>query len=738
MQISGVDYTRSVFINREERAMVFVQSSYETDAILSLYKGETKLTDRPVKLMQGSNPVTFNLDTTSAGTFDYRVTISAEGDISSYNNAYSFTQIVSPEKRVLAITGNWNDCPALVEMYKDSGAYIDVYEKEVANDTDHTPTALREKRAYRDRYAADDRINIHLMSDTQNYVIQPWSIEELCAYDEIVLSDIDISTLENSTEFVNNLDIAVSMFGKSLITLGNLRIQNAGVSDLATLGEMLPVRYGRSDNLPKLYTIVIDASRSMTNDWGNFQSAQSAATRLLDLMSEGDCVNIVSFDQNTHINITESAVKDRDYIEGVINGLEPTQGTDIGTALQAAYDLNTDANRFSERRVILISDGINYTGDSTSTISALAAGAFAEGVTTSVIDVGRRGDNADGSNSSAGASAARNLLMDIAEKGSGSADSAAYFYLGASDELSDEIFVQISERLYESIVERSAPVDVVRRSDEVLDGFPRTGVPDISGYVYRSSRDNAMNVLELTHVRPDTGATEKVPLYSYWSRGNGKVATFTSALSRDWLGAWETRDIENLFITNVLDVNTPAQKSDYPYVFSVLQEGAMTTVKITPATLRFYSTAKISIEAPDGQITEDVMVFDGTEYSYNFDTADVGKYTVNVTYGYNDKEYTATAPVTVSYKSEYDAFTLYEPSVLSRALGGKVSLDGKLSLENAANEAGTYTLELTIPLLITCAVLYVVDIVIRKLKWEDVKSFFASFKKSAKEEGGKS
>ena len=59
---------------------------------------------------------------------------------------------------------------------------------------------------------------------------------------------------------------------------------------------------------------------------------------------------------------------------------------------------------------------------------------------------------------------------------------------------------------------------------------------------------------------------------------------------------------------------------------------------------------------------------------------------------------------------------------------GTVSLDGKLSLKNDESEVGTYTVSLTVPLLAAAVALFAVDIIVRKLKWEDVVSLFRKVK----------
>ena len=43
---------------------------------------------------------------------------------------------------------------------------------------------------------------------------------------------------------------------------------------------------------------------------------------------------------------------------------------------------------------------------------------------------------------------------------------------------------------------------------------------------------------------------------------------------------------------------------------------------------------------------------------------------------------------------------------------------------NDPDQVATYTVRFTVPLMIAAVVLYIIDIVIRKLKWNDIRSFF--------------
>ena len=52
---------------------------------------------------------------------------------------------------------------------------------------------------------------------------------------------------------------------------------------------------------------------------------------------------------------------------------------------------------------------------------------------------------------------------------------------------------------------------------------------------------------------------------------------------------------------------------------------------------------------------------------------------------------------------------------------------------NDESEVGLYNVSLNLPLLIVCVVLFAVDIAVRKLKWEDIKSLFKRQKKVKKQ-----
>ena len=105
---------------------------------------------------------------------------------------------------------------------------------------------------------------------------------------------------------------------------------------------------------------------------------------------------------------------------------------------------------------------------------------------------------------------------------------------------------------------------------------------------------------------------------------------------------------------------------------------------------------------------------------------ELGKYGLEVEYNYGGATYTDTATVDLAYEPEYDAFTVFDSSILYKMLNGNgtVSEDGKLEISNDDFEVETFVLKLTLPFLIISVALFVADIIIRKLKWNDIVSLF--------------
>ena len=666
IQISDVSYPASTYMNHEAQAEVLIQSSYDTGAIAVLYVEGERVSNRAIKLQRGFNVISIDLPTGSTGRYDYRVAVTADGDYCTSNNTYDFTQSIVAGLKVLLVTGAESDVQRAQALYGDT-AEIDVYLK--------NPNV-------------------------------PCTVEELCKYDEIIISNVDIRELNNYTAFIDGVEKVVSRFGKSLVTMGDLKIQNKSDDILKALEDMLPVKYGNGDQDPKLYAIVIDTSRSMQN-FSRLKIAKEAAVQLLNMLDDKDYVMVVNF--WGEINVLQNPVKavNREDVAAKIRAIEPYQGTVIGTALDKAGELMIDM-AYDDKQIMLISDGMSYTLES-DTPADVVERLKDHGITTSVIHPAAREEGIA-------------TLKGIAEAGGGS-----YFEIIREEDLLEIMFSQIADDLTQSVIEGRTPVHIKREHDTVLQGLG--SVPDVLGYAYAKTKASATTVLTVDFVK-SSGNVVEAPLYAYWTYGNGRVSTFTSTFTGEWAAEWQGESGDRFF-ENIYTVSTPAERVDYPYTVSVDYDGTYSRVEIIPVVLNPYATVDVTVTLPDGTTVTEELIFDSTRYFYSFETPIRGRYLVNITYAYGDKSFESETAFHLGYSPEYDAFAVFDPAALHAAIRnrGTVSEGVIPSLENDDKEVATYILRFVAPLMIAAAVMYILDVIIRKLRWSDIKSFFGIKKK---------
>ena len=684
IQITDVEYTSATYLNHDTRLDMLVESSVKNDVILNLYvkeNGEYVHIDTTTLVADvGMNMASFDLPTEQSGVFDYKVELSATADTSPYNNSYIFTQTVAGKRNVLLVTEKRSDVNAITALFGDL-AEIDSY----------------------------------IVSDANGRI--PYAIEDLVKYDEIILSNVDIRKIDNIYAFIDSVDLAVSQYGKSLITMGDLSMQNRDDDVFARLEELLPVNFGNANKDAKLYTIVIDISRSMYYARpAQLLVAKEAAMKLVSLLEDEDSVAFVTLAGEAKIELTPTKVGEcREELYHMIQNVQPTQGTFIGAALDMAYRHIKDLD-YAEKQVMLISDGKTFTNEPEDAAEVVARMREAD-ITLSTVSVlnhspSTPNDHTEGCR----------FLENLAEIGGGD----HYDFLDES-KLTDLIFADIADSITESVVEKQSSVNIEILRDDTVEGL--LSLPDIYGYINSKPKLDATMVLSVNYQK-NANTTVAVPLYSYRDHGNGRVATFTSSLSDNWLRSW-TNSVKEVLFGNILVTNTPYEHVNYPFNITVDYKGDSSNIEIIPSSVNPKAKASIKLTLPDGTVSEEQMVFDLNRYYAIIDTPVVGKYHIEITYTYGNHSFTSDTYFTLAFSEEYNAFAAYDiVSIYDFMRGvGQISEDGKLNLENDKSEIDTYEISFSIPLLILAAVLFVVDVVVRKFKLKDIKGLFAKSKK---------
>ena len=669
IQISDIEYTASTYLGHKSKLSVLVESSTKSDVILDLLvkteSGEyTKIDTTILSADVGMNIAGFTLPTDVSGSFDYKVELSSAKDTSAYNNALNFTQTVAGQRKVLLVTEKRADVTAFESLFADS-AIIDSY----------------------------------IVNGVNSKI--PYTIEELVKYDEIILSNVDIRKIDNIYAFIDSVDLAVSQYGKSLLTFGDLSMQNKDDDVFAKLEELLPVSFGNANKDARLYTIILDISRSMY-DTSQFATAKDAALKLLSILEDDDYVAYVTLAGESRIEQTPARLGDiREDLYEKIQSAEPTQGTFIGEALNLAYEHMKDLP-FAEKQAMLISDGLTFTYEPEDA-SEVAKKMKDSGIILSAVNVIKEEDEG--------------YLKNLAGLGGGK-----YYYIQSQEKVSDLIFAELADDITESVVEKKSGVNIDYFHDDTVTGI--MSLPDINGYVNSKQKLDATMVISVDY-QSSSGSITKVPLYSYREHGNGRVATFTSSLSGQWLRGWND-EVKTKLFGNILVTNTPPQFIDYPFTMNVDHRGDVSAIEIIPSSVNPRAKASIKVIAPDGSVVEKAMIFDLNRYYVDIDTPEIGKYNIEITYTYGNHSFTSNTYFTLPYSSEYNSFAAYDiVNIYDFMRGvGSVNRNGNIDLENDKNEVDTYELSFRVPLFILAVVLFVVDVVVRKFKWNDIKGLF--------------
>ena len=668
VQISGVNFTPSTYLNHKSELSVLVEANQDSDAILDLYvkpEGDdeyVKINTTVLRAEKGINLASFPLPTAEEGVFDYKVEISATDDTSSQNNSYIFTQQVAGKRSVLLIGGNQSELMAIRDLYAMS-ADIDLR---------HITPATRDV---------------------------PYSVEALSKYDEIILASVDIREINNINAFIDSVDIVVSQYGKSLITVGDLKMQNKDDHVFERLEELLPVNFGNSNKDSKLYTIVLDISRSMFENY-KFDAAKDAAVKLLSILGDDDHVALITLAGEVVVEQTPDKPlgECREDLYRKIANLERCQGTFIGAAMDRAYKTIKDLP-FEEKQVMLISDGLSYIADPFNSVD-IASSMRDDGIAVSTVHIMFSEKDSGGAT----------LLDGIASAGGGNC-----YTIRRPEDVADVVFATIADDLTESVVEGSTAVNIEIYRDDVLEGI--RSLPNVLGYVNSKPKLDSTMVLSVDY-KKNASTTVSVPLYSYREHGNGRVATFTSSLSGNWLNLWRS-SVKQQFFGNVLSTNTPRERIDYPYVINFEYGGTHSTIEMLPSYLNPKAKAKIKLTTPSGEVYEEDMIFNLNRYFVTLETTELGKYHIELTYTYGTNTFKSNTYYNVSYYPEYNTFAAHDLGSIHDFMRGRgrIYIDGNVDLSVNRAEVDTYEISFRLPLLIAAVVMFVFDVFIRKFKW---------------------
>lgn len=671
--IASIEYTDNAYLNRAETLKVSVNATVQTSADINLYKDGTLLSTQNAYLANGVNVFTFDLDTSKAGEFTYKVEVTQQNDTTfndtfRENNARSFVQKVTGDFNILFLG---------------------------TNDT--------EVNEFKRLSGLDDQAKITTYLNAEKV---PYALEDLIAYDEIVLSDIDMTKLEHYTEFIDNLYTAVSVYGKSVFTFNSTHVGNTNDEALTEYNDMLPVQYQPDDS--RALVLLIDSSGSMGGN--NIDMAIAGAKAVVDNLSINDSISIVTFDTDVRVPVTMTTIRNeqnRTDIKAKIDNIVVNGGTNMLDGLEEAFK-QIDGVTAEYKNIITLSDGLP--GDNPDDLKDYVTTISFSNISCSFINIG----DLEG----------EEILKTLATLGNGK-----YYFIDSSFDLKDIMVDSIDQEVVNAVIEKESDIIYRMKDDPSLQGGVYNNLDTIGGYNYCRTKSGANTVLTVQYIHTNSEneiSVIAVPLYAYWSFGRGKVSSFTSSLDTDWTSKLRNSAAGQTFFKNMISQSFPDRFNKSILDIDFTTNGSSSDIVVTPNIDNTDTRVTMAVTDRSLNTTSDyTLVYDGESFKGQIQTPNVGIYDATITYSKLNEETgeyetleTIDYTFSFDYSSEFDFFSdkdsilLYQ---LTDQSGGKLLAENDIRYEISSGQLSqaSYTSAM-VWFLAASVVIFLVDITIRK------------------------
>ena len=332
----------------------------------------------------------------------------------------------------------------------------------------------------------------------------PSSIRELERYDFVILSDAPAEAVSLTQQ--DAVESYVRDLGGGFLFAGGEAGYGLGGWYHSTIERILPVRMDsekRRDEPGVAMVLVIDRSGSMSGQ--PLEMAKAAAKATADTLSSDDLLEVIAFDSSPTKVVKMTPAKYRARIQNDIARIQAGGGTEIFSALDAAYQSLT-VTRARKKHVILLTDGQAPQNG----IRDLTQAMVAEGITVTTVGLGGGVDE--------------QLLRMISDLGGGR------FYKVLDPTQLPRVFTRETEMVSRSsAVEEYFQPRVVGPAD-FLRGIDMGSVPYLHGYVATKMKPPpAQEILQ-----SEVGE----PILARWHVGLGWSLAWTSDVKNLWAVEW--------------------------------------------------------------------------------------------------------------------------------------------------------------------------------------------------------
>lgn len=651
VQISEFSIVEGSYVGDEVKFLVELKSNMEAEVALVLYDNEKMVQRLEHTIDGGSNLIEMSAAAETAGGHTYRIKVESDEDTVEKNNqAYTYLNVAgAPNILVIADT--------------------------IAN--------------------AETMQNILSEENQVDVVVAyraPDSIVELCNYDEVILVNVDNNELPD--DYDKLLEAYVSVYGRSLLTIGGSSTYMSGNMKDTAFEEMLPVTLGtddgEGDNIA--LALVLDCSNSMSMTEMYLSVAKQGAIQCVQALTDKDYVAVVSF--NTWAKVQSPLIKankdNKDYLTRLISGLTTAQGTYYVKALQLAYNELIDFEA-DIKHVIFLSDG----NPSDEGYNKVVETMVKNNITVSTIGLGYESD----------------ILSNMANKGNG-----RYYYVADALQLPD-IMLRETEQVTTGLIMSGTYRPVMSPDSPLIEEADKVKLPVISNYACTELKDGATAYIT---------ANEGHPIYAEWTYGAGKVASYTGSVISGWSDEWLNNKTGLAVLKAMVSTTISKKHNDSSLDVDMTLRGK--TVDIVVDTIDNKGEVTVNILSNADEKMYDLTKTGSNTYKGSVDIRDTGVHEMIIAWT-DEKgqvmDYKHTA-VSLSYSSEYDMYVASGRECIEnicRYAGGTISEDTNV-IATIDMDAKSFVYNPWKILGIIVAILLIIDIAVRKIRWKDIKDYF--------------
>src|SRR5215471_7861228 len=436
-----------------------IYSQSDTSAEVEIKHGDKSLGTKKVQLVRGLNRVAFETSIKDeAGPVIIDAEVKAADDPFPQNNKFRSSIVVQGRPRILYVEGHPQSARYLQTALTNEGLTVNTVE----------PGTI------------------------------PKNIDELDAYDAIVLSDVARNSLTDQQ--MKAVATYVRDLGGGFILAGGENNYGEGGYAKTAIEEVLPVTFEAKKEKPDSVAMIVVLDKSGSMGGQKIEMTKEAAKAPLALLKETDSFGVVAFDYNFYWPVKFQSAANRQAITQSISSIIAGGETNIYPALREAYIQLAGATT-QVKHVILLSDGRSLPDDFEGLTKKMADAK----ITVSTVAVGNGAD--------------RELLSQIAGWGHGRT-----YYLEDPTTV-PQIFTEETELATGKTLREESFKPVVKKSVEAFKGIDFTAAPPLLGYVATKSKDTSEVLLE---------SRRKDPILARWQYGLGKTAAFLSDLKDRW------------------------------------------------------------------------------------------------------------------------------------------------------------------------------------------------------------